>query len=139
MGRKLIGNVRGLPGKSAYQIAVENGFQGTEAQWIAALAESASKLPLAGGTMRGPVQWVQDFQTLDHGYIVKITGSRGDLYLVQRLPNDTTTDVLVHGIATPEDDSDAVPKSYVDALIRRIEELEQTVEDLDRRLSHLET
>ena len=138
MGRKLIGNVRGLPGKSAYQIAVENGFQGTEAQWIAALAESASKLPLAGGTMRGPVQWVEDFQTLDHGFIVKIFGSRGDLFLVQRLPNGNTSDVLIHGVATPENASDAVPKSYVDALLKRIEDLERATDDLDYRLSHLE-
>lgn len=136
MGRKLIGNVRGLPGKSAYQIAVENGFQGTEAQWIAALAESASKLPLAGGIMHGVVQWVENTQTLDQGYILKIFGARGDLFLVQKLPNNNTTDVLIHGVATPEDDSDAVPKSYVDALFQR---LDQAVEDLDLRLSHLET
>lgn len=31
------GYVKGLDGKSAYQIAVENGFQGTEEEWLASL------------------------------------------------------------------------------------------------------
>lgn len=30
-------NVRGSEGKSAYQIAVEHGFSGTEEQWLASL------------------------------------------------------------------------------------------------------
>ena len=30
--------VAGRPGKSAYEIACENGFEGTEAQWLATLA-----------------------------------------------------------------------------------------------------
>ena len=29
--------VKGDPGKSAYEIAVENGFQGTEQEWLASL------------------------------------------------------------------------------------------------------
>lgn len=29
--------VKGDPGKSAYQIAVENGFQGTEEEWLESL------------------------------------------------------------------------------------------------------
>jgi hypothetical protein len=29
----------GPPGKSAYQVAVENGFVGTEAEWLAMLAD----------------------------------------------------------------------------------------------------
>ncbi len=29
--------LRGIPGKSAYQVAVDNGFVGTEAQWLASL------------------------------------------------------------------------------------------------------
>ncbi len=30
-------NIPGVPGKSAYQVAVDNGFVGTEAQWLASL------------------------------------------------------------------------------------------------------
>ena len=29
--------VRGRPGKSAYELALDNGFSGTEAQWLASL------------------------------------------------------------------------------------------------------
>ena len=31
------GGTQGPPGKSAYEIAVENGFQGTEQEWLASL------------------------------------------------------------------------------------------------------
>lgn len=45
----------GLPGKSAYQSAVEEGYTGTELEFYAALAtlENAPFLPLSGGTMTG--------------------------------------------------------------------------------------
>lgn len=33
----LIGNIRGPQGESAYQIAVRNGFVGTQAEWLASL------------------------------------------------------------------------------------------------------
>jgi trimeric autotransporter adhesin len=33
--------VKGADGKSAYEIAVENGFVGTQAEWIASLAGGA--------------------------------------------------------------------------------------------------
>lgn len=32
-----LGGTQGPPGKSAYEIAVENGFQGTEQEWLASL------------------------------------------------------------------------------------------------------
>lgn len=32
-----LGNVKGPRGKSAYEIAVENGFEGTEAEWLDSL------------------------------------------------------------------------------------------------------
>lgn len=34
----LVGGMQGVPGKSAYEIAVENGFVGTEADWLATFA-----------------------------------------------------------------------------------------------------
>ena len=33
--------VQGPQGKSAYQVAVDNGFTGTEAQWLASIGASA--------------------------------------------------------------------------------------------------
>lgn len=32
-----LGGVQGAPGKSAYQLAVDHGFVGTEAEWLASL------------------------------------------------------------------------------------------------------
>lgn len=37
--------VGGTPGKSAYQVAVDNGFVGTEAQWLASLVGPPSTTP----------------------------------------------------------------------------------------------
>lgn len=36
-GLNIGGVIRGLDGKSAYQIAVENGFEGTEEEWLESL------------------------------------------------------------------------------------------------------
>lgn len=36
-GLSIGGVIRGLDGKSAYQIAVENGFEGTEEEWLESL------------------------------------------------------------------------------------------------------
>lgn len=46
-----------IAGKSAYQSAVDGGYQGTEAEFNAALANggTANALPLAGGTMEGDI------------------------------------------------------------------------------------
>ena len=38
--------IRGKNGKSAYEIAVENGFQGSEAQWIASMKPATKVVPL---------------------------------------------------------------------------------------------
>lgn len=46
-----------IAGKSAYQSAVDGGYQGTEAEFNAALANGGTEdaLPLAGGTMEGNI------------------------------------------------------------------------------------
>ena len=36
------GGSRGLPGPSAYQLAVANGFDGTEDEWLASLGSNGS-------------------------------------------------------------------------------------------------
>ena len=50
------GNQKGTDGKSAYELAVENGYTGTELEWLAALAgevgadgESAYELAVQNG------------------------------------------------------------------------------------------
>jgi len=48
-----------IDGKSAYEIAVSNGFVGTESAWLLSLVgapgDVSSKLSLSGGTMTGPL------------------------------------------------------------------------------------
>ncbi|WP_210482793.1 sialate O-acetylesterase [Microvirga antarctica] len=39
---------RGLPGKSAYEIALDHGFVGTEAEWLASLGGTAHGVPPGG-------------------------------------------------------------------------------------------
>ena len=43
-------SVRGLPGKSAYQSAVDSGFSGTEAQWVAQLKGKDAVFPNTQGS-----------------------------------------------------------------------------------------
>lgn len=42
------GALKGEPGKSAYEIAVEHGFSGTEAEWIASLPGAPGETPSIG-------------------------------------------------------------------------------------------
>jgi len=62
------GAIKGDDGKSAYQIAVQNGFSGTEAEWLTSLEVNGNGVP-EGGTAGqvlakksdddGDVEWVQ--------------------------------------------------------------------------------
>lgn len=49
---------RGFPGKSAYEIAVQKGFEGTEVQWLESLKGSPGDLTPLGNYER---DWAQDF------------------------------------------------------------------------------
>lgn len=42
------GAIQGKDGKSAYEIAVDNGFSGSESEWIASLAGVPGKTPYIG-------------------------------------------------------------------------------------------
>lgn len=42
------GALKGQDGKSAYQIAKDNGFSGTEAEWLGSLKGEAGKTPHIG-------------------------------------------------------------------------------------------
>lgn len=39
---------QGNPGKSAYQIALDNGFEGTESEWLASLKGEPGTTPIRG-------------------------------------------------------------------------------------------
>ena len=49
---------RGYSGKSAYELALSNGFLGTEAQWLASLKGEPANLAVLGNYER---DWAQDF------------------------------------------------------------------------------
>lgn len=51
----------GADGKSPYQVAVEEGYTGTEAEFYAALVslKNAPFLPISGGIMDGPIRGIQ--------------------------------------------------------------------------------
>lgn len=60
MSQVSLGKVKGdngADGKSPYQVAVEEGYNGTEAEFYAALVslQNAPFLPTSGGTMSGPL------------------------------------------------------------------------------------
>ena len=42
------GALQGEPGKSAYEIAVQNGFSGTEQEWITSLTGTPGETPTIG-------------------------------------------------------------------------------------------
>jgi hypothetical protein len=48
MGRQNLGNIKGPPGDSAYQIAVKHGYVGTEEEWLAAQASGGILDPITG-------------------------------------------------------------------------------------------
>lgn len=50
--------VAGAPGKSAYQLAVQNGFVGTEIEWLASLQGEDADLSILGNYER---DWANDF------------------------------------------------------------------------------
>lgn len=48
MGRQNLGNLKGPPGDSAYQVAVKNGYVGTEDEWLLSLSSAGILDPVTG-------------------------------------------------------------------------------------------
>lgn len=117
----------GNDGKSPYQVAVEQGYTGTEAEFYAALVslKDAPFLPLSGGELTGNVK--------ANGHIVFFSpniasGIYGDTD-ENLVFNASSTDVCkmsdgllefinggqtIRGVNTPKTDTDAANKQYVD-------------------------
>jgi len=60
-----------LEGKSAYDIAVENGFQGTEAEWLDSLkieGKSAYDIAVENGFQGTEAEWLESLKGLDGEY-----------------------------------------------------------------------
>lgn len=66
---KQVSSVRGDPGESAYDIAVSNGFEGTEAEWLESLkgpkgdtGESAYYVAVANGFEGTEAEWLESLK-----------------------------------------------------------------------------
>jgi hypothetical protein len=66
MGRILIGSLKGKDGDSAYQVAVRNGYQGTEAQWVAFLESGGLLDPITGLPAQAVVDALSDAVLEEH-------------------------------------------------------------------------
>jgi hypothetical protein len=58
--------VRGRPGKSAYEVAVEAGYSGTEAEWLASLqGDSAYEVAVEAGYSGTEAEWLDSLRGQD--------------------------------------------------------------------------
>ena len=113
----------GADGASPYEVAVEQGYTGTEAEFYAALVslQNAPFLPLSGGTMT---------EDLLLGELVEIKSAAQDQHSLifeqdgLRLKDNGGYGARFHGLTDPPyDDTDAANKGYVDGLVGGINTL----------------
>ena len=71
-------DMQSIHGKSAYQIACEKGYVGTEAQWIESLkGKNAYQLAVANGYVGTESQWVEDLKGLSAYEVAVANGYEG--------------------------------------------------------------
>jgi len=73
--------VQGTPGKSAYEVAVDNGFDGSEAAWLESI-KGAPGEPGEPGKDGTGVNILGQYNTIDELKAAHPTGKVGDAYLV---------------------------------------------------------
>lgn len=93
-------NYKGSDGKSAYQIAVDNGFTGTQEQWLASLVgqsgtngKSAYQIAVDNGFVGTESEWIASLSGSD--------GQAPDLTLYATLNSPTFTGVPNAPTAAP--------------------------------------
>ncbi|MBE5800054.1 MAG: hypothetical protein E7321_08920 [Clostridiales bacterium] len=71
--------IQGIPGKSAYEIAVENGFEGTEQEWLESLGGSVSDEQIEKAVNKyldeNPIG-IPDVTTADNGKVLTVVGGK---------------------------------------------------------------
>lgn len=131
-----VGIVKGIDGKSPYQVAVEEGYTGTEAEFYAALVslQNAPFLPSNGGQMSGPLDMggyrIDNIQRLGvpiggnpltvTASGLSITDGSNEKFGVSSGRVDVHNSVI-QNVSTPSQNADAANKQYVDnnALLKK--------------------
>ena len=92
----------GADGKSAYEVAIDNGFIGTEQEWLDSLVGPQG--PAGNGDNSNPKTWVTPGETTytitqEHGGIEVVTEARTSLFLSYAVASASGTDfeILVTG------------------------------------------
>ena len=105
--------VRGETGKTAYQYAVDGGYIGTEAEFVA-LMGTGPWLPRSGGVVSGTVELSDGRLNFGKGGEVRVWCTGPGLELETRSGDA----VLLAGVADPPYDLCAANKRYVDTQIQ---------------------
>lgn len=99
------GALKGDDGKSAYQLAVDNGYSGTETEWLASLKGSAGQTPsigsngnwFIGDTDTGISAGTKDYNKLENRPIINGQTIEGDMSGVLSLSIDDLNQILQGG------------------------------------------
>lgn len=104
----------GPPGKSAYEIAVEHGYNGSEEAWLASLAgKSAYEIALDHGFTGTEEQWLDSLHGRD-GTSISDAHVDESLHLIISLSDGTTIDAGYVGVPTASDPGDVYTVTFVD-------------------------
>lgn len=110
-------------GKSAYEIAVEQGFEGTEQEWLASITKGANGATFTPSVSEdGTLSWTND-KGLENPDPVNVKGPKGDTYTL----TDTDKTEIAEQAA-----SDV--RAEIDSLATTVDGLVDTVEELEKHL-----
>lgn len=99
------GALKGEEGKSAYQIAVNNGYSGTEQEWLTSLKGDAGQTPsigsngnwFLGNTDTGISAGTKDYNKLENRPTINGQTIEGDISGVLSLSTEDLTTILQGG------------------------------------------
>ena len=123
----------GADGKTAYHAAKEGGYTGTEAEFNAALGgmKNAPFLPASGGEISGNLLLrdcsLQFSDAQNENSVVLFGAYNSGTPAVSFYGSENDESVLLSGVASPQENSDAANKGYVDDLVGNINTVLDTI------------